>query len=228
MFALEKKPLTEALTAAALVTAVVGGGALVVPKRYVATFVAIVFLLATWRLVWTKDDETVTRFGVQLGGLMLHEHVSRGAIVRAGLRATAWGLALAAVIFVPYFFAWRVWWHPRHAFAFDFHPLDFGNDVLGQLLLVALPEEAFYRGYLQTRLDDALGKKMIPAVLVTSIIFALGHYVTIPAPTRLAVFFPSLAFGFLRARTRGIGAPLAFHAFCNIFSEMLGRAFGVY
>ena len=55
-----------------------------------------------------------------------------------------------------------------------------------------------------------------------------GHFVTIPVPARLAVFFPSLVFGWLRAKTGGIGAPLAFHAFCNVFSEILGRAYGVY
>ncbi len=37
----------------------------------------------------------------------------------------------------------------------------------------------------------------------------IGHFLTIHAPERLAVFFPSLVFGFLRSRTKGIGAGLA-------------------
>jgi hypothetical protein len=231
----KKKPLGEALVVATLVTAVIGVGALVVPKRHVATFVGFVFLATVWRLVWTKDDDTVRRFGVHLGGLLLHERLRVPAIAREALRAMAWALALAAVVFVPFYFGFRAWWHPRHAFALELHPLEFGNDVLGQLLLVALPEEAFYRGYLQTRLDDALpgrvkifGAEIGPSVVVASIVFALGHFTTIPTPTRLAVFFPSLLFGWLRARTKGIGAPLAFHALCNVFSESLGRAYGVY
>ncbi len=232
---MRNRPLTEALIASALVTALVGGGALVVPKRHVATFVGFVFLAAVWRLVWTKDDDTVRRFGLQLGGLLLHDRVAIGALLRETLRAAAWALACAAIVFVPYYFAWRTWWHPHHAFSIDVHPLDIGNDVLGQLLLVALPEEAFYRGYLQTRLDDAfparvrvLGAPLGVGVVMASLIFAVGHFVTVPVPARLAVFFPSLAFGWLRARTGGIGASLAFHAFCNIFSETLGRAYGVY
>ena len=84
------------------------------------------------------------------------------------------------------------------------------NDVVGQLSLIALPEEVFYRGYLQTRLDDAwplrvrlFGASVGPSVVVTSAIFALGHLLTIHDPGRLAVFFPSLVFGWLRARTGG-------------------------
>jgi membrane protease YdiL (CAAX protease family) len=42
------------------------------------------------------------------------------------------------------------------------------------------------------------------------------------------VYFPSLAIGWLRARTGGIGAGVAVHASCNVFSEMLGKGFRVY
>lgn len=229
------RPLTKTLLVALAVTATVGVGAAFVPKKYVATFVGLVFLGAVWRLVWTKDDDAVRDHGLQLGGLLLHEPVVVPNVIRQGARAAGWALACAIVIFGPYYLGWRYWWHPHHTFSLDFKPLDFGNDVLGQLLLVALPEEAFYRGYLQTELDKVLpprlrvlGAKVGPGLLITSLIFAIGHFVTIPFPARLAVFFPSLVFGWLRARTGGIGAPLAFHAFCNVFSEILGRAYGVY
>ena len=58
--------------------------------------------------------------------------------------------------------------------------------------------------------------------------FALGHLATVHSPARLAVFFPSLLFGWLRARTRGIGASCLFHAMCNVFSEVLGKGYGLY
>jgi hypothetical protein len=73
-----------------------------------------------------------------------------------------------------------------------------------------------------------LGAPIGWGLLVSSLIFAIGHFVTVPVPARFAVFFPSLLFGWLRARTGGIGASLTFHAFCNVFSETLGRAYGVY
>ena len=49
-----------------------------------------------------------------------------------------------------------------------------------------------------------------------------------PLPARLAVFFPALLFGWLRARTGGIGASVCLHAICNVYSQMLGRGYGVY
>jgi membrane protease YdiL (CAAX protease family) len=114
-------------------------------------------------------------------------------------------------------------------------PWEFTNDVFGQLVIIALPEEAFYRGYLQSRLDDVwaprwriAGAEVGPGLIVASVVFALGHFATIRDPARLAVFFPSLVFGWLRARTRGVGASCGFHAMCNIFSELLGKGYGVY
>ncbi len=233
-----KKPMgamSEALIASALVTAAVGVGALVLPKKHIATFVGFVFLAAVWRLVWTKDDDQVRHYGAQLGGLLLHERLDLKTVVKDGARALAWAALCAVIVFGPYYFGWRHWWQPRHTFSLELRPVETLNDTLGQLLLVALPEEAFYRGYLQTRLDEALPKRVrvlgAPlglGVVIASVIFAIGHFVTVPVPARLAVFFPSLLFGWLRARTGGIGAPLAFHTFCNVFSETLGRAYGVY
>jgi membrane protease YdiL (CAAX protease family) len=231
----DKRALLEALGVSAVVTGLVGVGAAFLPKQHIATFVGLVFIVAVWRFVWSKDDARVRQMGVQLGGLMLHQPLSVPTLLRDGARALAWASACSAVVFVPYYFGWRAWWHPQHAFSIDFRPVPIANDALGQLLLVALPEEAFYRGYLQSRIDEAftkrvnvLGATLGPGLLISSLVFAVGHYVTVPVPARFAVFFPSLLFGWLRARTGGIGAPLAFHAACNVFSELLGRAYGVY
>ena len=50
---------------------------------------------------------------------------------------------------------------------------------------------------------------------------------TEPHPARLAVFFPSLLFGWLRARTGGIGTSVIFHAMCNLFVAVLARGYGL-
>ncbi len=105
------------------------------------------------------------------------------------------------------------------------------NLLLVQLLLVALPEEVFYRGYLQSRLDGLVGRdvKVLGvlvnpwSVVLTSALFAVGHFLTIPSPTRLAVFFPSLLFGWMRRATGGVTAPILFHAACNILVELATR-----
>ena len=59
--------------------------------------------------------------------------------------------------------------------------------------------------------------------LLTSALFAIGHIVTIPHPARLAVFFPSLLFGWMRRATGGIAAPIAFHAACNLLVDVVAR-----
>ena len=245
-----RRPLLEALGVAALVTGVVTVASAVLPDKYVATVVGFVFLGATWALVWRGDDQRVEDAGLALGGIVLPGKLDVGRLVRSVAQAFGWALVLAAITFVPFFFGWRYFWQPRGSFALHVEPLDALNEVFGQLVIIALPEEAFYRGYLQSRLDQAMpgftrrrdpatgelvpvrlrifGASVGPALLATSLIFALGHFATIREPARLAVFFPSLVFGWLRYRTKGIGAGIAFHAMCNLFTEMLGKGFRVY
>ena len=230
-----RRALVEALAASVAVTAAVTAASTFVPEKYVATSVGFIFLAATWLLVWRRDDTWVVRAGLTLGGLVMPGHLRAKGVARAFAAALAWACGAGVVTFVPFWIGWRWWWGPRHGFAFHVSPVDAMNEVLGQLVVIALPEEAFYRGYLQSRLDDAwaprvriFGATVGPALLVASAIFALGHMATIHQPARLAVFFPSLLFGWLRARTGGIGASLLFHALCNLFSEALGRGYGLY
>jgi membrane protease YdiL (CAAX protease family) len=220
------------------VTLAVAGIAVGLPERWHTTLVGFVFLAATWALVWRRDDEHVRRSGLALGGLVIPGTLRPTQVLRDAGVACAWAFGLMAVIAVPFFFGWRAWWlhlAPHLRFSLAVKPLDAGNEVLGQLFVIALPEEAFYRGYLQSRLDDAwaprwrlLGASLGPGWLVTAAIFALGHVATVPLPTRLAVFFPALLFGWLRARTGGIGASLTFHMLCNVYSQALGRGYGMY
>jgi uncharacterized protein len=231
-------PLREALWVSADVTLAVAGIAVGLPERWHTTLVGFVFLAVTWALVWRKDDEHVRRSGLALGGLVIPGKLRLGEVGREAAVAMAWAFGLMTIIAVPFFFGWRAWWlhlMPRLHFSLAVKPLDAANEVLGQLFVIALPEEAFYRGYLQSRLDDAwaprwrvLGATLGPGWLVTCAIFAIGHVATVPAPTRLAVFFPALLFGWLRARTGGIGASMTFHMLCNVYSQALGRGYGMY
>ncbi len=230
-----RRPLEEALVVALLVTGGVTLASAYLPERYVATGVGFVFLAATWLLVWRRDDDTVVRAGLAFGGLVLPGRFDGARAAKSALSALGWALAFAALTFVPFTFGWRAWWHAHGIFALAPRPEEVLDELLGQLVIIALPEEAFYRGYLQSRLDDAwpprwrvAGATVGPGLLAASAIFALGHLATIHSPVRLAVFFPSLLFGWLRARTGGVGASIAYHALCNVFSEALGRGYGVY
>lgn len=240
----------EALSVAAVVTGLVTAASAFLPDKYVATAVGFIFLGATWALVWRGDDHRVESCGLALGGVVLPGNLNFARLARSVGHAVGWASVLAVITFVPFFFGWRAFWQPRAAFSLHGDPLDALNEVFGQIVIIALPEEAFYRGYLQSRLDEAIpgfgrfvdpatgaarprrlrifGASVGPALVVTSLVFALGHLATIREPARLAVFFPSLLFGWLRQRTGGVGAGVAFHAMCNIFSELLGKGFKVY
>jgi len=229
-----RRPLLEALVVSAAVTALVTIASTLLPERYVASAVGFTFLGTAWLLVLSQDDAKVSHYGLAFGGLVLPGKLDVPRLLRAFARALGWSLAMALLAFVPFWFGWRWWWHAGEHFYIHVDST-FLNELLGQVLIIALPEEAFYRGYLQTRLDDAFspririfGASLGPGILIAGAIFALGHFATIRAVPRLAVFFPALVFGWLRARTKGVGAGVLFHAMCNVFSTLLGRGYGVY
>jgi uncharacterized protein len=221
-------PLGVGLATTALVTVL----SYLLPPAYQATGVGLAFLAVTYLLVLRRDDGATAHHGLSLGGLFEPEPLSLLRIARDTVTALAWALGCAAVIFPIFWVGWVGWWKPEGGFSSAaWHSVL--SDAPAQLLVIALPEEAFYRGYLQTALDDAfpkrrriLGADLGLSVLLTSAVFALGHLATELDPNRLGVFFPSLLFGYLRARTGGIGASVLFHTFANLFTAFLARSYG--
>lgn len=218
---------------ASLVTLLVTALSWLLPPRFAATGVGLGFLGATWWMVLRGTETDVRHHGLAMGGLFETTPLDPRRILRESLAALAVALLAALVIFPPFVAGYRVYWHTTQPFALRL-PATFLDDIPNQLLGIALPEEAFFRGYLQTALDDAwpprwrlLGAHVGPSLLVTSAIFAVGHLLTEPHPSRLAVFFPSLLFGWMRARTGGIGSSMIFHACCNLFVIVLARSFGL-
>lgn len=200
-------------------------------EQIAATIIPLIFLAATWFMVLRHDDEWIERHGLLLGGVMAR---SRPLRIVDGLVAVGCGLALSALVTVPFILGYISWWYPARPF--DAHVIGplLRHDAVGQLVMVALPEEAFFRGYLQTALDrvwrgriSIFGAPIGLSLLATSAVFAVGHLLTIPHPARLLVFFPALVFGWLRARTGGIGAAILFHAYCNLLSSTLAHGFGL-
>lgn len=219
------------LGVAAAVTLVATASSYLLPESWAATGVGFTFLLATYWLVVRGDDlQRIREFGLSLGGLLEPSELSARRLFRDALSALGYATAAALVIYPFFWLGFRIWWKTG-----AFHPAPLGpvaSDALGQLLVIALPEEAFYRGYLQTSLERSFEKKLVIwgapvgwGIVITSAIFAVGHLLTELNPARLAVFFPSLVFGFLRSKTRGIGASLTFHAMCNLYSAYLIRSY---
>jgi membrane protease YdiL (CAAX protease family) len=130
-------------------------------------------------------------------------------------------------MFAPVCARWVGW----KAAAFHLPP-DFVLLALSQLVVVAVPEELFFRGYLLERFEarwpstrTLAGARVGRALLASSALFALGHYLVDFDLQRLAVFFPALVFGWMRARVGSIAPGALYHALCNLFSEVLYASF---
>lgn len=209
--------------------------------QYTHLLVAALFLLTAVGM--TRSDPA--HYGVALGGLLAASDDERPAgplglfdlgraIVRAMPSAiTELGVAaaIAAIVFPLYAAGYYWWWEPTGSFELVL-PSSIANLAMAQLIVVALPEEAFFRGYVQTGLTDLaknrirlLGVEVAPAAwLLQAALFGLVHFLVEPHPARLAVFFPGLLFGWVRAWRGGIGAAIGLHAMSNLYSEILARS----
>jgi len=100
--------------------------------------------------------------------------------------------------------------------------------VLTQIFVVALPEEFFWRGFVQSALLKKwpnerffLGLPLGRAVVLTNVLFALAHFVLGFMPERLLTFFPGLIFSALVMREKSLLSAILFHALCNIFAIVM-------
>jgi uncharacterized protein len=118
-------------------------------------------------------------------------------------------------------------WHGWGGFHLQL-PDGFWVLLLSQVLVVAVPEEIFFRGYLMSRFElrwpsrrRLLGAAVGWPLLLSSLLFAVGHFLVDLQPARLAVFFPALVFGWMRNRAGSIAPAALFHALCNVLSEVM-------
>ena len=92
-------------------------------------------------------------------------------------------------------------------------------------LIIAFPEEFFFRGYLLKRFQGYfqdqkifLGVKMGKAFFLTAFVFAMSHSLITLRWWHFSIFFPALVFGWLREKTNGMLAPILFHSLSNVFA----------
>lgn len=114
-------------------------------------------------------------------------------------------------------------------------PDDLWLQILYQLLCVGYAEEFFYRGYMQTRLNDLfppdrfrfLGARFGWSLPITAVLFTLGHSIVTFQWWQPFIIFPALIFGWLRARTGNILAGALFHAWANSVMIVLDHIYGI-
>lgn len=215
---------------------------------YVHLLVAALFLLVAVKLA-QRERGGMRRYGIDLAGLLAPpddgEDPPQGdagplglwdlgratwAAAPSGLREATVAIVVAIAIFPAFALGFELWHQPIRPFVLRPSP-DLVSFALTQLVVVALPEEALFRGYFQTRLTDAFPKTRrflgadvsIVALVVQAALFALVHFVVDFSPARLGVFFPGLLFGWLRAWRGGIGAAILLHALSNVYADLLVR-----
>ena len=108
--------------------------------------------------------------------------------------------------------------------------------LLYQFLYVAVSEEVFFRGYVQTNVRSMLGirdvsdetsratREAVP-ILVSAACFALAHVVVQAQIVSILTFLPGLLLAWLFVRTRSLLASILFHGLANVSYGIMAMAF---
>jgi CAAX protease family protein len=225
-----------------------------VTRRQVLTQALLLWALAFAAIVvvsllapppWAKVTAVVAFLYLPLAAMRgTHEDAQHyGFTLERWRTDVALALGFLAVIAPLYFFGYEAWLsramtqaHSGAPSGLALHlrpPAGYGwTNVVDELFVTALPEEFFYRGWLQARLKRVwpggthlFGVVVGPALLLTAALFAVGH-LAIFQVSRLAVFFPALLFGWLRERTGTIVGSTLVHAGCNILAKVVAASVG--
>ena len=189
-----------------------------VTRSYLGVIAAIVFLYIPIIYMFL-EKKTPGFYGIRKEGLWK-------SVTRA--------LAAVSIIFPLYcggfFLSMKYIYHmsmrfPGTAFLYEPQTLLF---VINLLLMVAIPEEVFYRGFIESKLREGdkrgirlFGVRVGASFLIVNILFAAGHLVVIPDAARLAVFFPGLVMSWLREKDDNIAGSVVFHWLSDVLSFVL-------
>jgi membrane protease YdiL (CAAX protease family) len=172
------------------------------------SLITLGWILIPWTLL-TINREPFEPFGYHLHDLP---------------RSIGTALLVSVLILVPYFLLFQHWiGKPPPLFTGLHGILRWLKMCLYQFCTIAFPEEFYFRGYLQTRLNQIWGRpySLLGAsfgwgLIVTSLVFMLFHLVLAINLWNVGIFFSALVFGWLREKTNSVAAPTIFHALSNI------------
>jgi membrane protease YdiL (CAAX protease family) len=86
------------------------------------------------------------------------------------------------------------------------------------LLLVAIPEEVFFRGYLYDAFEESGWEPVLP----TALLFAAGHVAISPSAFRTLTFFPGVLLGLGRKASGNVYVPVLAHFLYNLYPSLIG------
>jgi membrane protease YdiL (CAAX protease family) len=208
-------------------------------ERPTATAVAIETLGATAFALWVslRFEAPVVWLLVPIAALVIRGESATEYGLDVRFRPpSAWahfGLGAVLLFFYAALHAWFVTAVLGHRFLPRPlpDPTQLAIELVAEVTAIGIPEEAFFRGYLQKRWDLALGRPWTvlgasvgPGLLVQSAVFAICHLATGDV-TRLRVFFFALLVGWLRARNDSIAAPAAYHGVANVWYRLVAQNF---
>ncbi|MBM3201605.1 MAG: CPBP family intramembrane metalloprotease, partial [Chlamydiae bacterium] len=144
-------------------------------------------------------------------GLYLPLIRSKMRLVKVLLESFSWSLLVILVLlgfsYKTHLIAWDVKW-------FSFFPIF----LLTNLFLVVIPEEAFFRGFLQREITLGLNNKAsnVLAILVVSLLFSSIHLLFVPSMSYfIAALLASFAYGTIFAITKSIESSIITHFMVN-------------
>ncbi len=203
---------------AVALAAIYGADKLSMARPYLGAVAAVVFLYIPIILLFV-EKKTPAFYGIRKKG--------------AG-KSIARALGAAGIIFpvycIGFYLSMRYIYHldigfPGEAFLYEPHTLLF---VVNLLLMVAIPEEVFYRGYIESELRQKdkrtirlFGVRTGASFFIVNMLFAAGHLVLVPDIARLAVFFPGLVMSWLREKDDNIAGSVVFHWLSDVLAFLL-------
>jgi len=98
------------------------------------------------------------------------------------------------------------------------------NWILYQFMYIAVAEEIFFRGYVQSSLLQMKPPLAVRypriwqgmTIVISAGVFALAHTIILGDILSVLTFFPGLILGWLFVRTRSLLAPILFHGLANV------------
>jgi membrane protease YdiL (CAAX protease family) len=102
-----------------------------------------------------------------------------------------------------------------------------------QFMYVAVGEEIFFRGYLQSNILLLLATNRqknrafleTTGIIMSAAAFAISHCVLLGSVMPITTFFPGLIFGWLLVKTKSLLTPILFHGLANACYGLIAGAF---
>ena len=144
-----------------------------------------------------------------------------------GFKLFLWVSIATIVFYPPLFFAYNLgFMHRALATPSTNELMNAITKGLIAIAVAAIPEEFFFRGYIQEHVFASADRRIMKILsvknLCTSIIFGLVHAFAFLDITRAATFFPSLLFGLFTEKSRGrIFYSISYHVVSNILAFIL-------